>query len=157
MASLKHFDTLIEALAPILDTALPITIYLPDGGTPRAVIQVPSYDAMAYLNIDSVGKPYVEFREIMTVEEFYKLVEDVPRVQSNIKANLAYAIDALATLHYELKHAMITINKGVVLNSYGLDFFVDGPVVAEGILRHQLTSDEQDILHKINTTLGAKP
>lgn len=157
MASLKHFDTLIEELAPILDTALPITIYLSDDGSKRAVIRVPSYDAMAYLNIDSVGKPYVEFQQIMTCDEFYKLVEDVPRVQSNIKANLAYAIDAIATLHYELKHAMITINKGVVLNSYGLDFFVDGPIEAKDILRHQLTSDEQDILHKINTILGDKP
>lgn len=157
MASLKHFDTLIEALAPILDTALPITIYLSDDGSKRAVIRVPSYDAMAYLNIDSVGKPYVEFQQIMTVEEFYPLVADNSPAYSDTKANLAYAIDAIATLHYELKHATIFINKGVVLNSYGLDFFVDGPIVAEGILRHQLTSDEQDILHKINTTLGAKP
>lgn len=157
MASLKHFDTLIESLALIIDTALPITIYLPDGSTPRAVIQVLGYDAMAYLNIDSVGKPYVEFQQIMTVEEFYPLVADNPPAYSNIKANLAYAIDAIATLHYELKHATISINKGVVLNSYGLDFFVDGPIEAKDILRHQLTSDEQDILHKINTILGAKP
>lgn len=157
MASLKHFDTLIEALAPILKTNTPITIYLSDDGSLRAVIQVPGYDAMAYLNIDSVGKPYVEFQQIMTCDEFYPLVADNPPAYSDTKANLAYAIDAMTTLHYELKSAMITINKGVLLNSSGLDFFVDGPIDAPNLMRHQLTSDEQDILHKINTILGAKP